>query len=145
MRRLWFLGVIGLWIAACGGGEDPVEVGGEETTAEQLEAWTAPQCAVDATGLDSTVEYSRGSLRLCVGEAEVRLWALDASGKPDVGFHKSDADVVFLPVGGDEQMINGILLKGSAEEGFATRLMGHGGTGLASVHVTVGDEQVRFK
>lgn len=144
MRRWWLLTVIGLWIVGCGGGEDPAG-GGEEPTAEPETAWTAPQCAVGTTGLDGTATYSGGSLRLCVAEAEVRLWALDGQGKPDTRFHKSDADVVFVPTGGEEQMINGILLKGAAEEGFATRLTGHGGAGVSSARVTLGDEQVQFK
>ncbi len=143
MRRWWLLTVIGLWLVGCGGGEDP-DSGGEPTPEPEV-AWTAPDCTVGATGLDGTATYSGGSMRLCVGEAEVRLWALDGQGRPDAQFHKSDADVVFVPDGGEEQMVNGILLKGSAEEGFATRLMGHGGAGVSSAHVTLGDEQVRFK
>jgi hypothetical protein len=145
MRCGGFLGLLGLWLVACGGGgSTPVE-GGETPTPEQRVDWTAPAFETGAGGLDATAAYSGGSMRLCVGEAEVRLWALDGEGTPDTGFHKSDADVVFLPSGGEEQMVNGILLKGSAEEGYATRLVGHGGVGVASAHVILGDEQVSFR
>jgi len=145
MWRGWFLVVIGLWLAACGGAE--VTSGGdpETTTSAPETPWTAPAFEGGEGGIDGTVAYGGGSLRLCVGEAEVRLWALDEAGVADAGFHKSDVDVVFLPRGGEEQMVNGILLKGSAEEGYATRLVGHGGAGVASAHVTIGDKQVSFR
>ncbi len=145
MRCGWFLGLLGLCLVACGGGGSTPGEGGETPTPEPRADWTAPAFETGAGGLDGTAAYSGGSLRLCVGEAEVRLWALGGGGAPDAGFHKSDADVVFVPTGGEEQMVNGILLKGSAEEGFATRLVGHGGAGVASAHVTLGDEQVSFR
>lgn len=141
----WFLLALGLCFLGCGGGETTSDDGGEVTTPDPGSDWTAPPFEVGEGGLDDTVAYSGGSLRLCIGDAEVRLWALDGAGMPATGFHKGDADVVFVPRGGDEQMINGILLKGSAEEGFATRLVGHGGAGVASAHVVLGDEQISFR
>lgn len=141
----WFLLALGLCLVACGGGEATPGGGGEAATPAPGPDWAAPAFEIGEGGLDGTVAYSGGSLRLCVGAAEVRLWALDDAGAPDAGFHKSDADVVFLPAAGVEQMVNGILLKGSAEEGFATRLVGHGGSGVVSAHVTLGDEQVTFR
>ena len=135
--------LLALALAACNG-EEPV-VPTDPTPDEPAGDWTPPPCGERGDQVfDRTAAYSGGSLRLCVRETEVRLWALTDKGKPDSGFHKSQADVFFTPGNGEEQLINGILLKGAAPDGFATRLAGHGGQGVTSAHVTFGDEDVKF-
>ncbi len=148
--------VLGCWILGCGGGDDGgPEVGPEPTPGIEDDDtpepptppadWTSPACGDGASGdMDRTVDYGGGKLRLCVLPSEVRLWALDASGRPDMAFSKGKAEVRFTPVGGTEQMVSGIILKGSAGDGFATRMLGHGGGGVAQALVVVGAEEVSF-
>ena len=146
--------VLGLGNAACGGkdvggdgagGDTGGDGGGADVTAGTFENWEAPACG-DASGpnLDRVLAYSGGQLRLCILESETRLWALDGDGKPDTGFRKGEVEVFFTPEGGSEQMISGLLMKGSADAGYATRMVGNGGKTVVGVRVRIGDEEVRF-
>ncbi len=154
-RRVVVLAVLGLGLglAACGGAKPDGgtgdggtgDGGGVDVTADTFANWEAPACGVPgAPNLDRVVAYSGGQLRLCVLEAETRLWALDTEGRPDEDFRKGEVEVFFTPEGGSEQMISGLLLKGTAGEGYATRMVGNGGKGIAAARVTVGDEEVAF-
>lgn len=108
--------------------------------------WTPPGCGGGgAADLDHTADRAGGKLRLCVLTGEVRFWALDAKGKPDTTFKKSGADLYFVPVGGDEQMVSGLILKGSAGEGYSTRMLGHGGKGVQTARIVLGTEEIQFK
>lgn len=151
--------VLGLGNAACGGkdggGKDGggdgggggagADGGGADVTAGTFENWEAPACGdAGAPNMDQVLAYSGGQLRLCILESETRLWALDGDGKPDAGFRKGQVEVFFTPEGGGEQMISGLLMKGSAGEGYATRMVGNGGKNVSGVRVVIGDEEVRF-
>jgi hypothetical protein len=152
----WSRWVFGAGLACgmlgCGGGEDPtpmdepttpVEIGGDPVDVVPAD-WEAPACG-EGADLDAVAGYGGGQLRLCVREAEVRLWGLDAGGKPDPAFVKGDAEVRFTPEGGSEQMVSGIILKGDAAGGFATRMLGHGGAAVTTAVVVVGSEEVRVR
>jgi len=128
---------------ACDRGEDPVDPGNETPTTSPAADWAPPACG-EQGDLDRTIDHDNGALRLCVRPTEVRLWALGADGAPDAGFHKSRVDVYFTPVGGEEQMLNGILFKGTAEEGYATRLAGHEGKGVASARLAVDGRELQL-
>jgi len=151
---------MGVVLAACSGSDEPGGTGdggdggdgGNVNTGDvgagggSLKNWTAPGCGDgNATDLDHTADRSSGKLRLCILSGEVRLWALTADGKPDPGFKKSGADLYFVPQGGEEQMVSGLILKGSAGEGFATRMLGHGGKGVQTARVVLGSEEIQFK
>lgn len=152
----WSCWVVGIGLVCgmlgCGGGGDPdpvdettpaVEAG--DDTHEQVPAdWSPPACG-EGADLDEVVGHGGGQLRLCVREAEVRLWGLDGNGKPDPAFVKGDAEVRFTPEGGTEQMVSGIILKGDAANGFATRMLGHGGAAVTTAVVVVGGDVVRVR
>ena len=128
-----------------GGDTEPITAGGNGPSEPVTAAadWRAPDCGGDGD-LDRSAPYGDGSLRLCVREGEVRFWALDAAGRPDSGFAKGSAEVRFIPAGGSEQMVSGIILKGTPGEGYATRMLGHGGAGVTEAVVTVDGTEVRF-
>lgn len=143
------------WLSGCGGEDTPDPGDGPEPTpaadddtpepATPPVDWSRPDCGDEAAGdLDRTAEYGGGKVRLCVRTSEVRLWGLTAAGEPDMGFAKGDVEVRFTPRGGSEQMVSGIILKGSAGEGFATRMLGHGGGGVDAATVIVGSTEVSF-
>ncbi len=143
---------LGLLIG-CGGDEvdpappgettPPVDDGG--TQVDPIPAdWSAPDCGEEGD-LDGVMDYAGGKVRLCVRESEVRLWGLTGAGVPDPSFTKGQAEVRFTPEGGSEQMVSGIILKGDAAAGFATRMLGHGGAAVAGAVVVIGDEEVRLR
>ncbi len=140
-----------LLLGACGGGggggSSPEGDGGDpggDGGSSGGEAAVPGDCGrVEDGDLDRTVLRAGGQLRLCIRESEVRLWALDDHGRIDPGFAKADADIYFTAGDGEEQMINGLLLKGSPEEGFATRMVGHGGEGVSAARVVLGNAEIR--
>ncbi|MDP7114338.1 MAG: hypothetical protein QGH45_20375, partial [Myxococcota bacterium] len=124
----WWVAGLAYGMLGCGGGDKPaspdestprVEIEGDSIDVVPAD-WAAPACG-EGADLDEVAGYSGGQLRLCVREAEVRLWGLDGGGRPDPAFVKGDAEVRFTPEGGTEQMVSGIILKGDAAGGFATR------------------------
>ena len=141
MRSILALLVLALTLVGCDRGIGPTGPGNDPPTPAGTSDWTAPECGSDGD-LDRVVAHAGGSLRLCVRQAEVRLWALGADGKPDAGFHKSRVELYFTPTGGEEQMLNGILFKGTPEDGYATRLAGHEGKGVASARVAIDGQEL---
>lgn len=140
MRSILALVVLALTVVSCDREDVPADPDADPPTPVGMSDWSAPACGSDGD-LDQTVAHPGGSLRLCVRQADVRLWALGTDGTPDAGFHKSRVDVYFTPTGGEEQMLNGILFKGDPREGYATRLAGHEGKGVASARVAVDGQE----
>ena len=144
--------VLGLLIAC--GGDDPPDPGddpqptpaADDDTPEPATPppdWSRPDCGDEAAGdLDRTADHPGGKVRLCVRTSEVRLWGLTAGGQPDMGFAKGEVEVRFTPRGGTEQMVSGIILKGDGAQGWATRMLGHGGAGVDSATVVIGSTEV---
>ena len=141
------------WLVSCGGdktpdpGDDPQPTPAvDDDTPEPATPppdWSRPDCGDEAAGdLDRTADYAGGKVRLCVRSAEVRLWGLTADGEPDMGFAKGDVEVRFTPRGGSEQMVSGIILKGDGAQGWATRMLGHGGEGVDAAVVVIGSAEV---
>jgi len=143
MRSILTLLVLIGTLIGCDRGGTPTGPDVDPATPSGPSDWAAPECG-STEDLDRTVAYASGSLRLCVRQAEVRLWALGADGLPDAGFHKSRVDVYFTPTGGEEQMLNGILFKGDPEQGYTTRLAGHEGKGVASARVAIDGQEIEL-
>lgn len=143
------------WLPACGGDDTPDPGDGQQPTpaadddtpepATPPPDWSRPDCGDEAAGdLDRTAGYAGGNVRLCVRTSEVRLWGLTADGEPDMGFTKGKVEVRFTPRGGSEQMVSGMILKGTAADGFATRMLGHGGAGVDGATVVIGSTEVKL-